>query len=285
MTKHTFFRRADVPKAKAVRELLRRHPGAEVVGEVRTKRATRSEARFASVREGERIYEATIKFADDEGGDEGADLDLTKKDDAPPAADHDEPDADDAGGPPDDDADDKGGEEKGGDKPFGGGKEKGGEAPKLDVKDRIADALDRIADALSGGGLPGGPPKPHDLGPGGPPPGPGGPGGPGGGPDALPDIGAPGQGEALPPPVPPKHGPAGPAFASVKQRVAAAGTAVLVKRDVDDTIGTKEIIAEANAEFPNHKVAQVRRNGIAEIKGVQVDLPAHKIALVTLVRK
>ena len=272
MTTHTFFRPADVSKAKAIEDLLKRHPGATVVGDVRTKRASAAEARFASVRPGERIYEATIKISEE--------LDLTA----------DEPEAE--GNPFADkgESEDKGGdsEEKDDSKDEGGDSGEpssesgpvdeglGDDLPELSDADKIVNAIQALTDAITGGGsIPGlddaGPPGPEA---GGPPP----------GPDAgiLPDIGAPSQGEPLPPPVPEK-GP--PAFASVTQRIAASGEAVLVRHDVDGTVDTKDLIREAQAEFPTHRVARIRRNGIVDIKGVPVDLPAHKIALVSLARK
>jgi hypothetical protein len=277
MTTKTFYRRANVPKENAVGALLMRTPGASLVG-VQTKRATADEATSAGVRPGERIYAATIKLAEgnpfaEEGGGDAPDL----TGDSPSEDKSSEDKGEDKSEKKDDSSDsDSGDKDSGGDAPEGL-EGLGDEPEELTGEDKIIDLLQQLVDAV-GGGAPLGPEAgaPDDLGLGGDPA-----ADLGGGP-AL-DIGAPSPGTALPPPVPEKA-PA-PAFASVRSRVAASGEAVLVRRDVTDEVTTTELIREAGEEFPAHRVAQVRRNGVAEIKGVKVDLPAHQIALVTLVRK
>jgi len=282
MTTTTFYRKADISKAEAIGALLEANEGAEIVS-VNTKRATPGEARTAGVKPGDRVYEATIRTADgnpfaekkddSDSGDssDSPDVDLTKKD----KKDDSSSDSDSGSGSSDSDSDSDSSadSESGGDDPFGAPEEPKGE-------DKIIQLLQQLVDAV-GGGAPLGPDAgaPGDLGPdaGLPPAGPDPAAGLG------PDIGAPAPGEApLPPPVPEKR-PA--AFASVTQRVAASGEAELVLRDVDGTVTTTQIVRDASAEFPTHKVAKVVRNGVHPIKGTMVDLPAHKIALVTLVRK
>jgi hypothetical protein len=278
MSTQTFYRKADVPQAQAVSALLAAHPNSKII-RVDTKKASPSEARFANARPGQRIFEAVIRTAEE--GEEGL-LDLSKGSEG-----SEESKAPDFGG--ESKAEDEGGEseseEKSEDKEESKGEEEGGddlglgdlgEPEELSDVDKLVGVLQQIADALGGG-----------LGPKGP--GPGDLGDDLGAPDdsmVLPDIGAPaaggkppmgggpgGPGGALPPPVAPKKSPA--SFASF----------TAVRRDVDKRVTTTELIAEAETNWPTHKVAQVKRNGIAAIKGVQVDLPAHEIALVTLVKK
>jgi len=275
MTEQTFYRSADIAKGDAVKQLLAANPGATIV-RVDAKRAAPAEARFAGVRTGDEIFAATIRYAEDEG-------ESKDESDDKPADDS----SKDSGPPKDVDVDldiapDSGGEDKGGDAPEGleGLGDEGGEPEKeLTGEDKIIDLLTQLVDAVKGGGDLG---APDDLGA---DPALGGDLPPGGDASVLPDIGSPVPGGELPPPVPPKAGPGGPAFASVQSKVASAGSAELVLRDVTTAVKTRDIVEQAQKDFPGHKVARVRRNGTVEIKGTPVDLPAHEIALVTLVRK
>jgi hypothetical protein len=269
----TFYRRADISKADAAAQLLAREPGAKLVGEIRTERATRDTARTAGVRPGERVYAADLRLAGDGPPFEKKDADSDGEDEAVVDLTSDS----DSGS---DDSGDSDSGEKEGTSPSESDSE--GEEPKeLTGEDKIIDLLTQLVDAVNGGASlgPDDPmadpmaDDPAGLGPD--------PALDAAGPPAGPElgIGAPAQGETLPPPVPPKHGPA--AFAAV----ASAKRAVLVRRDVTSAVKTSDLVREAQAEWPTHKVARVERTGIGEIKGVKVDLPAHKIALVTLERK
>jgi len=287
MTEKTFYRSADIDKGEAVKSLLEANPGATIV-RVDTKRATPSEARFASVRTGTEIYAATIRVAEDDDSSDDKPSDDSSGDGGEkknPFADKGDGGSDDGG------SDDKGSDDKGGDALdlTGDGDGDGGDKPeKLTGDAGIIDLLQQLVDAVKGGASLGAPDDGalpgDDLGPvGGDLP-------PGGDASVLPDaptadVGAPVPGTPLPPPVKPKPGPGGPAFASVQSRVASSGTAELVLRDVTSAVKTKDILDQAAKDFPDHKVAKVRRNGTEKIKGVEVNLPANEIALVTLVRK
>ena len=162
----------------------------------------------------------------------------------------------------------------------------GGEKPKaLKGDDGIIHLLTEILHALKGGAGPGADPL--------------------GGPEAggpitdLPDLGAPDKGEglpapggpmgagpggpALPPPVKPKAPLGGPAFAKVNPSTKVVHA---VRSDVAPGVKTAAIVAEAEANFPTHKVAKVQRRGSAIINESKVDdLVAAGLAVVTLVKK
>lgn len=249
-TTKTFYRKADVSSKEAIDGLMKNYPKAEVVS-FETKNADRNEARRANARPNDRIYVATIKVSE-----------------FPPSEDKEEPkeDAPEESSEPKEDSGES--EDSGlGDiapEPEFGGDEGGlGEEESMDPAEETVHLLKQILDELKGGGM-GGPEE--ELGPGGPE-------------DSLvlPDIGAPAPGEALPPPVEEKAplGMGGPAMASV----------TLIRDDVTENVGNKEIIAEAASRWPTHKVARIKRRGEIVLNGEKVNLPAKQLAVVTLVKK
>jgi hypothetical protein len=265
MTTKTLYRPADMPKAKAEETLRAAFPGSRLVKLV-TKRASAREAAAAGTRPGQRIFAATIRVAEDEGEEV---LDLTAESEEPEG----ESEAPDFGGGPEESGEES--ESKGGDESE--------EAPEeLTGEDKIIDLLQQLVDAVTGGASLGGPEDDLGTGPEGgdmPPM-----GGPGDDAQVMPEIGAPVPGEELPPPVEQKRTPA--AFARVAGFRPEAKSVTLVRRDVNQSVKTRDLVAEANQmAAPTHRVARVQRNGIADIKGVPVDLKAHDIALVTLVKK
>lgn len=260
MKTKTLYRPADVSKAKAEESLLTAFPGSELV-RLDVKRANAREASAAGTRPGQRIYAATIRVAE-----EGEVLDLTAE------APEEEPEA------PDFDMESEEPESEEGEESEES--EESEEGPEeLTGEDKIIDLLQQLVDAVVGGApLSAGP---EELGP---PEGGDMPPMPGEDAQVMPEIGTPEPGEALPPPVEQKRAPA--AFAHVAGFQPEAKSLTLVRRDVTDKVTTHALVAEANSmAAPTHKVARVQRNGIAEIKGVPVDLKAHDIALVQLIKK
>jgi hypothetical protein len=282
----TLYRKANVSAAEATTSIFKRFPNVELVSFTK-KEANAEEAKAARAQEGDLIYEATIRLAefppeggDDKGGeDSGSSEPKEEKSEAPKEDSGSDSDSDDDSGS--DDGGDKGGDEFGG----GDGPEHGAEPKKLSPEEQVVHLLTQILDALKGGGMGHGPKPPH--------------GGPEMGGD-LPDIGAPGAGDELPPPPGGPHGgPGGPgagaplpppvkekapigagAFAHVTGR-----TEVTMVRDDAGEIGNKGIIAEAATYAPDHRVARIQRTGIAQIGDDLIDLAEANKALVTLVSK
>lgn len=273
----TLYRKANVSAAEATTSIFKRFPNVELVSFVK-KEANAQEAKAARAKEGELVYEATIRVAEfppeggDDKADEGGDAPEPKKEEAP----KEESDSD-----PDNDGDDDSSPEGDTDHDFAGGPEHGAEPKKLSPEEQVVHLLQQILDALKGGG----PKPPH-----------GGPdlGGPDMGAD-LPDIGAPGKDEMggglggpggppgkapLPPPVKEKAPIGAGAFAHVTGR-----SEVTMVRDDAGEVGNKSIIAEAATYAPQHRVAKIQRTGIAQIGDDLIDLAEANKALVTLVSR
>lgn len=283
MATRTVYRKADISSAEATKSLFAGFPGAELVSFV-TKTASAAEAKAAGATEGDLVYEATVKMAEFPPSDDSSGS-SDSGDDAPAPSKESEG-GDDKSDSSDDSSSDSSSEDKGGDsKPdFGGdgGEEK---EPKLKGDDGIIHLLTEILHALKGDaglGAPGG-----DL---------------GAGPDAglgpdLPDVGAPAQGDTLPPPGGPAGAPGGapPLPPPVKEKAPIGGAAFahynpeqaefsVLRHDASE-LGNKAMIAEAAEIYPTHKVARIQRTGAATINNLNVDLPANNVAVVTLVRK
>lgn len=275
MTTTTFYRKANVSRADAAASLMARYPNADLVS-FEAKKADADEARSAGVRVGEKVFAATIRTSEFPPSDDSSE----ESDDAP---------AEDTSSdsPPSDD-------ESSSDAPdFGGSDDDSGlpEEKPLKGDDGIIQLLQQLLDVVKGGGSLG---APDDLGPdplGGDPLGdPGMSGDPLGDPGAVPDIGAPGQGEGLPapgaPPLPPPVKPKSPvgvgAFAHYNSKQAEI---TVVRQNTTGQIGNKEIIAEAREFYPTHTVAKIRRTGSAIVNGQDTNLPESKIAVVTLIAK
>ena len=276
----TLYRKANVSAAEATTSIFKRFPNVELVSFTK-KEANAQEAMAARAKEGDLVYEATIRVAEfppeggDDKGDEGGDAPEPKKEEAPKEESDSDSDDNDSGdsAPSGDDF---------GDKPEGG--EHGMEPKKLSPEEQVVHLLQQILDALKGGGM-GHPKPPH-----------GGPdmGGPEMGGD-LPDIGAPGKdemggglggpagppgGKPLPPPVKEKAPIGAGAFAHVTGR----SEVTMVREDAGE-IGNKGIIAEAATYAPQHRVAKIQRTGIAQVGDDLIDLAEANKALVTLVSR
>lgn len=280
----TLYRKANVSAAEATTSIFKRFPNVELVSFTK-KEANAQEAKAARAKEGDLVYEATIRVAEfpPEGGDdkaEGGDAPEPKEEKAP----KEESDSD-----PDNDGDDDSSPEGDSDHDFAG-KDEGGlpgaEPKKLSPEEQVVHLLQQILDAVKGGGEMGhhGPKPPH--------------GGPEMGAD-LPDIGAPGAGEELPPPGGPHGGPGGPGAGAplpppVKEKAPIGAGAfahvadrkeVTMVRDDAGEASNKAIIAEAATHAPNHRVARIQRTGIAQIGDDLIDLAEANKALVTLVSR
>lgn len=286
----TLYRKANVTAAEATTSIFKRFPNVELVS-FKKKEANAEEAKAARAKEGDLVYEATIRVAefppeggDDSSSDEGSEPKEEKKDKAPKEESGSDPDndGDDDSSPEGDTDDDFAGKDEGGDDPFGA------EPKKLSPEEQIIHLLTQLLHAVQGGGGMGhGPKPPH--------------GGPEMGGD-LPDIGAPGKGEELPPPPggPGAGGPGGPgaggpplpppvkekapigagAFAHVTGR-----TEVTMVREDSGEVSNKAIIAEAAEHAPAHRVSKIQRTGLAQIGDDLIDLAEAKLALVTLVSR
>lgn len=278
----TLYRKANVSAAEATTSIFKRFPNVELVS-FKKKEANAEEAKAARAKKGDLVYEATIRVAefppeggDDSSSDEGSEPKEEKKDKAPKEESGSDPDndGDDDSSPEGDTDDDFAGKDEDGDDPFGA------EPKKLSPEEQILHVLTQILHALKGGG------------------GPMGHGGPEMGGD-LPDIGAPGKGEELPPPPGGPHGgppgAGGPplpppvkekapigagAFAHVTGR-----TEVTMVREDAGEISNKAIIAEAAEHAPAHRVSKIQRTGLAQIGDDLIDLAEAKLALVTLVSR
>lgn len=272
----TLYRSANVSSAEAISRL----PANTELVSFETKEATADEARAAKVNVGDQIFAATIRVAefppseekDDSGSEEGG------EDAGAPAP------KKDSDGDFDGDSDSDSDSDDGGDKPpFGGGEdhghEHGAEPKKLSPEEQVVHLLQQILDKLSGPG--------DDLGP----------GGPGAGLD-LPDVGAPDKGDLAGPPAPGGPGLGGPGKAPlpppVKEKspigagafaaVAKTAEAQMVRQDANE-VNNATILAEAAEYAPSHRVAQIKRTGLAQIGNDVIDLAEARLALVTLVSK
>jgi len=275
MKTHTFYRKADVSKGEAINVLMQRFPEADVLKFIE-KKASAAEARAAKVKPGSKIYEAKIRVAEfpPSDDDSGKGSEEPKKESAPAPESDDSESNDDSGSDAPVEFD----------SPGEGGDDLGGEPKEMSHDEKVEHLLEQILDAVKGGGL-GGPED--DL----------------GGPEddlGLPDIGAPGQGDALPPPAGgPGAGPGGPgaplpppvkpkglgapaAFAKFNPD---SKTVTLVREDVTGKVTTSTVKLEAEDLFPTHKVAKIKRRGEAVINGRQVSLTDANLAVVTLVKK
>lgn len=285
MATTTFFRKANVSQAEATASLFKRFPNVDLVS-FEKKAATAEEAASAGVKEGDLVFAATIRTAEFPPAGDGGDDSSSEKEDAPsedsaPAPKSDGGDSDDSSDSEDSSSSsDSEGDDKG--NPFGGDSEGEGAKPKeLKGEELTNHLLKQILDALhslSGGGL-GGPGGPGDL--------------------DLPDVGAPGQGDTLPPPAGPHAGPGGPATKAplpppVKEKspvgvgafahVAGKAEIHMVRADAGE-VNNRAIIAEAAEHAPTHMVAKIQRTGSAVVNGQTVNLAERGIALVTLVKK
>jgi hypothetical protein len=269
MTIRTLYREANVPKADAITALLQRYPSADILKFVE-KRASKDEAKAIRVRPGSKIYEAKIRVSEFPNRDnEEEDTDYSDESDMGMEEEGEEP-------------------SKPKPKPkvkpqpaFSDGEEgEDDESHAMSHEEKVEHLLEQILDAIKGLETDkkeeddlGEPLEDSDL--------------------SLPDIGAPEQGEALPPPaqgrtpLPPPVKPKSPgapaAFSKFDPRLPKV---TLVREGVDQNVKTRELIKEAEELFgATHKVARIRRNGTENINGSEVDLPANKLAVVTLVRK
>lgn len=287
MKTHTFYRKADVPKAEALDALMKRFPSADILRFVE-KKASSSEAKAAGTRPGSKVYEARIRIAEfppsDDDSSESEDSGSEDSESPEPKSESKPKSKSDEGG--ESESSDSGDSAAPSfDSPGEGGDELGGEPKEMSHDEKVEHLLEQILDAVKGGGLGGGPEE--DL--------------LGGGPDdaglGLPDIGAPEQGEPLPPPAGGPGGPGGAplpppakpkgvgapaAFAKVNPK---ADKVILVREGVNDSVTTSSLKAEAEELFETHRVAKIRRRGTEVINGSKVDLPKAGLAVVTLVKK
>lgn len=273
----TLYRKANVSSAEAIASLSKRF-GAAALVDFEKKTATAEEAAAAKASEGELIYAATIRVAEfppAEGGDEESseapEPKEEKKDEAPAESEDKDPDGD---------GDDDSSAEGDTDHDFAGKEEHGAEPKKLSPDEQIIHILTQILDALHGGAK-----DPLGDGP-----------DAGLGPD-LPDVGAPGHGDSLPPAGP--AGPGGPpgkaplpppvkekspigvgAFASV-----AGQNEVTMVREAANEVNNKQILDEVAEYAKTHTVARIQRTGLAQIGEDLIDLAEAKLALVTLVSR
>lgn len=279
----TLYRKANVTAAEATTSIFKRFPNVELVSFTK-KEANAEEAKAARAKEGDLVYEATIRVAefppeggDDSSSDEGSEEPKEEKKDEAPKEESgsDSDDSKDSDGDSDGDGDEFG--EKGGDDPLGA------EPKKLSPDEEIVHLLTQILHALKGGGGPMGHPGGPELG------------------GDLPDIGAPGKGEELPPPPGGPHGgpgapgAGGPPLPPPVKEKAPIGTGafasvtgkaeVTMVREDAGTVGNKQILAEAAEHAPGHRVAKIQRTGIAQIGDDLIDLAEAKLALVTLVSR
>lgn len=270
MSTQTFLRSASVPATEAIDSLLKRSPKGAKLARFETKRATAKDVkRNPGITEGELVYAATIRVgefppSDDESSD--SESDSSSSDDSSSDSDSSDSESSDSG---DSESSDSGAPDFSSDVT---GEGEGG-PEKLSPEEETNHLLKQILHAIEGGGGLGGPPG-DDL---------GGPGGPGG--LDLPDVGAPPAGGGLPapgghgpgpvpPPVKPKAPLGGPAFSKFNPD---AGQVILTRRGVDDTVDTGDLVKEAEAFWPTHRVAKVKR--------ADASLREAKIALVTLVKR
>jgi len=264
MKTETFYRKANVSKAEAVQELMDRFPNAKVEN-IEVKEASAEEARTARAKEGDLVFEATVKMA------EFPPVEKEKEEGAPPEEEAPEAPEEPSESEESEDSEDSGDSEAPDVPDFAGGDEDEGD--KMSPEEETNHLLKQILDALQHGGGPDdlGPPVDDGLG--------------------LPDIGAPPQGEGLggppqkaplPPPVKKAPPMGGPSFAKFNPNT---NTVTLVRQDVDGQVGNTDLITEAAKLWPTHKVARIRRSGVAEINGSKVNLPENKLAVVTLEKK
>lgn len=258
MPKKTFnkSRRANVSPDVAIKELLENFPGTAIAAFDHDKTAG--------------VYRAKLVVAEfppkDDGDEDSDDVPVAEPEEdsnpdaeADEAGDHSEPDGDempDFGG-------DEGGDDKGGKKP-----------KKKSENEQIIDLLQQLVDAVSGGGSLSAEAAPLD-----------GPAGPGA--LDLPDVGAPPAGgdmppkkAPLPPPVEKKQPFGGPSFA----HVASNEVIKIARRDASE-VNNAGLMAEIASEFPDHKIAQIKRSGSDVVNGLSVDIAQNNIAVVTLVKK
>jgi hypothetical protein len=278
MTTTTFYRKANVSRADAAASLLARYPNADLV-KFEAKKADADEALSAGVKVGEKVYAATIRMSEfPPSKDDNGSSSEESSDDAPPSDDSESSD--------DSSSDDESSDSLAPDFGDGGSDDGLGEEKPLKGDDGIISLLQQILDVVKGGGSLG---APDDLGAD-PMGDPGLSGDPLGDPGAVPDIGAPGQGEGLPapgaPPLPPPVKPKSPvgvgAFAHYNAKQAEI---TVVRQNTTGQVGNKEIIAEARELYPTHTVAKIRRTGSAVVNGQNTNLPESKIAVVTLIAK
>lgn len=278
MATQTFYRAANVSSAEATTSLFRRFPKAELIG-FEKKVANANEAKSAGVTEGELVYAATVRVAEFPSADDaGDDTSEPKSDKAPPAhnsdSDPDDDGDDDSSTKDDSDSDhDFSGKDKGEGEGDGG---EGAKPKKLSPDEQIVHLLTQILDALKGGGAPGDPMgDPGDL--------------------DLPDVGAPDQGEGLPPapgmggppgkaPLPPPVKEKGPVGVGAFAHVAGKAEISMVRADAGE-VNNSAIITEASTYAPTHRVAKIQRTGYATLNGEEVYLPEARLAVVTLVAK
>lgn len=298
---YTFYRKADIPKAKAVENLTRRFPSADIVSFVE-KVASPQEARVAGTKPGAKVYEAKVRIAQGDLGNRNVEGEGVPKPSKPrpklrpkpkfPGKDSpgkgrtllnedaEEDDPEDVSALVTQEKDVK--PEPKFDSPAGEP-----EDSEMGGNEKIIHLLEQILDAIKNGGLDDSKPEEEDLTE---------------SPEdvVLPDIGAPEKGEALPPPAPARGGPARPGGGAVpppaRPRNVGAPAAfskfdprrkkvVLVREDVNDSITTTALRQEAEELFPTHKVARIRRRGEEIINGSKVNLPEAGLAVVTLVKR
>lgn len=267
MATQTLYRKATVSRADATASLFKRFPNADLVS-FEHKAATAEEAVSAGAKEGDAIFAATIRVAEFPPTDDSSSDDSGDSSEAP-APKKEKPEGDESSDDSTDDSTDP--------KPeFGGGEgdSEGHEPKKLSPEEETNHLLQQILDALRGGAGPAGGPG-DDIGA-----------------PALPDIGAPDQGEALPPP----GGPAGagaPLPPPVKQKSPLgvgsfahydrSKSEITVVRTDASALGNRGMIAEAREVYPTHKVAKIQRTGSATINGETIKLAERNIAVVTLI--
>lgn len=261
MATQTVYRKADVSSREATETLYQRFPNAEILSFNR-KTATADEAQAARVKVGDQIFEATFRVAEfppsDNSGSGGSAPEAPAEDSAPEAPKSEEAPSEDKPEDSTDDAPDFDSKTDG-----EGGEGEGGEKPKkMKPEEETVHLLHQILDVLKGGGAPGAGP---DLAPGGP------------GDLDLPDIGAPGQGDALPPPAAP-GGPAGKAplpppikekspigVGAFAKHYAGRESFTFVRQDVKaDGLGHRALINEATQLAPGYRVARLSVNEVED---------------------